>query len=580
MKQRFFLTSFLMVTIPVVLAVTLIGGMSVFLSVMESGKTIRQTNAQTIGRVRESLELMFSEADAQSLNYSVSPYVLLKLEELLKSGYAEKENLDVSYMIKTFVDSNVNSKPYLHSVYIYLENKNDNFFASTIGLANRMNFRDVSWLDDARKMPREQRQWISAREIGAYGLSVYSTRVLSLYKRLYSSDAKIPIGVLVMNISIEYLEELLDKNLTYLKQTIRVEDSSSHLLVGSAIGGTILEDGNAFVHTESEEAYGLTISSIIPRSELFSQSRGMVALVLAGVAVSLMCGGVIAFLIARRTTRNIQSIISLLDAAERNEPLPEVHTTGNEYSYIVQNIVKTFLEKTYLNTQLTEKKYRLDAVYFAFLQAQLNPHFLFNTLKNIFWKSVALTSKPNDVSRMIDLLSRVLHYALVNPYRYVPLEDELENTRRYIEIQQMRFDASFSVSWEIDSGLEDAKCIKFLFQPMVENSITHGLRGETAGTLVISVSRVNDGIRMEVSDDGRGFTPARLDEILSHLGDKDAPIESIGLYNLNMRLVLAYGDGAGIGITSIPDVRTTVSFVIPSGSGVWEDGSPVLPDKE
>ncbi len=92
-----------------------------------------------------------------------------------------------------------------------------------------------------------------------------------------------------------------------------------------------------------------------------------------------------AFLTARRNAGNVQRVINIFEAAENGEKLPEVSKRVNdEYSYIIQNVVKSFLEKNYLKMQLEEKKYKLDSMYFSFLQSQINPHFLFNTLKNIF----------------------------------------------------------------------------------------------------------------------------------------------------------------------------------------------------
>ncbi len=572
MKQRFFLRNFLLVTLPVILVVVLLGWMAVYVINSSTRKSIAELNRQTVSRIRESTELMFSEADAQSLNYSITPHVMLRLEALLKNGYTEKEYMDVSYMIKSFVDSNVNSKSYMHSLYIYLNNVNDNFFASFVGLANKSNFRDTEWLEHARTQPLELKQWLELRRIGSYALTVYLTDVLSVFKRIYTSDKRNPVGVLVLNIRLDYLNSFYSEYLSYPGQTILLINDSGEILSGTGLSKDFsahnfigIEDleNDFFVAREDNTAYGVTYLSLVPHTASYQQSSDIFRLVIIAIIAALFLGGGIAFIVTRRNTRDINAILQLVDAAEAGKPLPDIKPSSDVYGYITQSIVKGSLEKSALNMQLVEKKYRLEAMYFSFLQSQLNPHFLFNTLKNIFWKTVKLTGEQNGASQMIDLLTGVLHYALVNSDRFVTLQEEIDNTEKYLKIQQMRFDNSFHVFWDIDIDTEAVKCIKFLLQPLVENSITHGLQNMHSGEIQIEIAEMKGMACFSVIDNGTGFSETRLAEIQARMLQEDSPVMSIGLFNLNKRLVLTYGDSSALKIISRPNHKTCISFSIP-----------------
>lgn len=572
MRRRFFLRNFLLVTLPVVLVIILLGLITIYIINSSTKRSITDINTQTVNRIRESTELIFSEADAQSLNYSITPHVMLQLESLLENGYSDKEHMDTSYMIKTFVDSNVNSKEYIHSLYIYLDNTHNNFFASFVGLANVSNFRDTEWLEREREIPLEQKQWLEIRSISSYAMTSYSTDVLSIYKRIYASNKTKPIGVLVLNTQLEYLNEFYQDYLSYPGQAILLLNKSGEVLsmAGAADLFSVRDyvdmsglDKLYYIAREDNKAYGITYLSLVPRAALYQQSGDILRLVIMAIIASFFLGGTIAFMVTCRNTEDISAILQLVEAAENGKELPDIKPSTDVYGYITQGIVKGFLEKAALDRQLVEKKYRLETMYFSFLQSQLNPHFLFNTLKNIFWKAMKLTGQPNEASHMIDLLANVLYYTLVNPDRYVELQDEIKNTEKYIEIQQMRFDNDFCVVWETEVDAREIKCIKFLLQPLVENSISHGLQYVDSGKIVIKIVREGSAVKFSVIDNGAGFPKSRFCQVYEWMRGEDPPKEGIGLFNLNKRLVLTYGEESSLKISSIPGKETRIDFLVP-----------------
>ncbi len=570
MRRYFFVKNFIQVSLPVILAVSLIGSLTVYLSINETKKSIDNVNTRTVQRIQENTELIFSEANAQSLNYSISPMVMMRLEKVLLSGYATEEERLTTNILKTFIDSNVNSKDFLHSIYIYIDNPNGNFFASMIGLANTSNMGDTEWLERVEDMQEDKMQWLELRTIVKYtGVTQYTTDVISLYKWLYTSGRPSRAGILVLNVQLGYLKSMYVNNLTYPGQAILLTDTQGRIFcaTGSELEQSSLQpadlENHFYVERISNEALGIEYLSIIPKDVLYAQSREMVMIIVAVIFLVLLACTSLAFLLTRRTTKNIYGIIQLLSAAEKGEELPALPNRNDIYGYITQNIVKTYLERNQLDRQLLEKKLKLEAMHFSFLQSQLNPHFLFNTLKNIFWKTMRLTGGINEAGKMIELLTSILHYTLVHPDRYVRLQEEMLHTQKYIQIQQMRFDYDFIDLWEIEPELYENKCIKFLLQPLIENSISHGLAGTKDGRIRICIRRDGARIRFTVSDNGTGFTAQRLEEVQKAMEEEISPTEHIGLFNVNKRLVLAYDEQSSLHIESAPGEGCTISFAIP-----------------
>lgn len=568
MKRNFFIKNFIFGSLPALVVAVLLGGSAVWMNFREAKAEISRIQERSLLQLKDNMDVMFSDADAQCLNYSSYPYITSRLKELLNVGYREMRHVEINNMLKPFLDSFVNTKPYLHSVYLYLDNPGGNFFASGVGVANELNHRDTEWIQEINEKTDERTQWIEARVTSAYQKSAYDERVLTLFKKIYYSGNRNAAGTLLMNIRTEYLERLMESSLSFEGQSMIVAAGQDELIRAGAqvdyFHLTQRERGRFFIAEKEIPGYDIVLISMVPSHVVYSQASSLIRLLWVAIFLSLLLGMCTAFLTARRNAGNVRRVTDIFEAAENGEKLPEVSKRVNdEYSYIIQNVVKNFLEKNYLKMQLEEKKYKLDSMYFSFLQSQINPHFLFNTLKNIFWKTVRLTGGQNDASRMIDLLTTLLHYALVHPARFVTIREELKMTECYLEIQRLRFGPDIHVKWDYDETTGEEEIIRFVLQPLVENSISHGMERQEGGLLNISIARKGERVAFCVSDNGAGFTPERLADIRSRLASETAPVEGIGLYNLNRRLILCYGEEAGLVIESEPFRETKISFCIP-----------------
>lgn len=215
------------------------------------------------------------------------------------------------------------------------------------------------------------------------------------------------------------------------------------------------------------------------------------------------------------------------------------------------------------NATLMKKQAELDA-----LQSQINPHFLYNTLESIRGQAIVYGLK--DVEAMTQALSNLFRYSISSHSNLVPLSKELKNIDNYLMIQQYRFNNKFIHLSQVDEDTLDFCVPKLLIQPIVENSVHHGLETKVGkGTLTIRAYRTQKRLIIQVRDDGLGISREKLNainDVLLHGKDagslKKAGM-SIGLANVNERIRLNFGKEYGLRVYSTQGMGTNVEFTLP-----------------
>lgn len=187
------------------------------------------------------------------------------------------------------------------------------------------------------------------------------------------------------------------------------------------------------------------------------------------------------------------------------------------------------------------------------LKMQLHPHFLFNTLHSI--TALVLKNENRDAVKMINRLSELLRLTLDNIETQVwTLEDEIEFTRRYLEIERIRFHDRLVVGWEIDPPALEAQVPNLILQPLVENAMRHAVDSNSGASRVQIVARLRDGrVLMEVRDDGKGA---------EKISGQNGPA-GLGLKNTRARLSELYGEGYSFSLSRSEDEWTIAQIVIP-----------------
>ena len=213
--------------------------------------------------------------------------------------------------------------------------------------------------------------------------------------------------------------------------------------------------------------------------------------------------------------------------------------------------------------QVTTEQIRLRKAEFELLQAQINPHFLYNTLDTIVWLAEAGDQKR--VVSMVGNLSDFFRTSLNQGKDIISIREELAHVRSYLEIQQVRYQDILRYEITVPEDLYEYKIPKITIQPLVENALYHGIKNKRGqGTITVSGKRNENGFVLYVRDNGIGMTQERLKEVragiqkLSYTGK-----EIYGLYNVNERIRLNFGETYGISIESTYGEGTCVSISLP-----------------
>ncbi|MHA6481824.1 cache domain-containing sensor histidine kinase [Paenibacillus sp. strain BS8-2] len=197
------------------------------------------------------------------------------------------------------------------------------------------------------------------------------------------------------------------------------------------------------------------------------------------------------------------------------------------------------------------------------LQAQINPHFLFNTLNSLKW--TAQLSQAESVSIGLSALAELLRNTIVDKKEYVTIKEELRNIDNYVEIQKIRYGSTFDVTVELEAGVETCLTPKFILQPIVENAIIHAQDGiEHSLLIVIRCKLEGEKLRMTVSDNGKGMERQTVDRLLD--GKSSSPegrLSNIGISNVDERLRYSFGNEFGLRIDSTVGKGTTVTLEMP-----------------
>ncbi|WP_115993476.1 cache domain-containing sensor histidine kinase [Cohnella lupini] len=312
-----------------------------------------------------------------------------------------------------------------------------------------------------------------------------------------------------------------------------------------------------------------TESQLSPQSVKLTQRSEWTSLI-EYVTLFLILPFVLLAIIVRGMNRRVNHVITVI-RKEGTDSLNDLPAASGDFHMLERSVdhliirVRTLVEEKY-KAELHEREAQLQA-----LQAQINPHFLYNTLDTINW--IAIGKGATDISQMIDSLAKYFRLSLNKGQSIVSVEDELRLAQVYLEIQQSRFLDTFDFKLEIQEGLDAYRMPKLILQPIVENALLHGIRKakDRRGLIVISAKEDKGDLFFAVSDNGIGMEESLASRLLTEAptesanrGSSDSG-SSYGLFNVNERIKLYSGENYGVGIDSRLGVGTTVTVRLKAG---------------
>lgn len=286
--------------------------------------------------------------------------------------------------------------------------------------------------------------------------------------------------------------------------------------------------------------------------------NGAVAIFIIFIIIAVLAS----FAISSTLTNPINELNSKFKAIENGDlsvainfkSRDEIGELGNSFNTMVRKL------KSLISSILEEQKRKSD-MEFQILQAQINPHFLYNTLDSIKW--LAVIQNVNNIANMSTALINLLKYNISNDSAIVTLSQELESINNYIIIQKYRYGDIFDVDFDIAPQTNDCQVLRFIIQPIVENSIIHGFENtESKGIIKITSKIVEDNLVIQVIDNGTGISNENLNK-LPQSSNYKKKFSGIGIHNVQERIKVYFGEKYGMTFESDLGYGTTVSVILP-----------------
>ena len=258
-------------------------------------------------------------------------------------------------------------------------------------------------------------------------------------------------------------------------------------------------------------------------------------------------------------------IMKLNDSVKEYEAgeKPEIYIGGSlEIRHLGYSIQKSYeridtLMKEIVIEQNERRKSELDA-----LQSQINPHFLYNALDSIIWMIEG--ERNEEAAFMISQLAKLFRISLSKGRTVIPVRDELQHARSYMNIQKIRYKNTFSVEFQVDPSIENCCTVKLILQPLLENAINYGVSSmDDCGEILVTGRREEGMIVLAVEDNGLGMSAEEAALVLTDSNRVHKKGSGVGLVNVNNRIKILFGKEYGLTVESEPDEGTKVSIRIP-----------------
>lgn len=417
-------------------------------------------------------------------------------------------------------------------------------------------FSYQTYLDENRQIIsfiRKVRNLDTMEDMGILAINIPATRIMETFS---------PIA-LQNNMEIAVLDQ--DKNIIaassdgdWLKDTSEKEK----LETGTDAFKVVINDSKRYrIGKVESESQDWSVVAALPRSETLAAMQAYalfsVICILAGMGMCVFG----ASRITRRINRPLKNILSSMEQVKEGRlERVEVVETNAEMDELQKHYNQMLDETEQLMTQKVEEQRMRRKYELSLLQAQIKPHFLYNTFDSVC--ALAMMGDTKAVYTMMQALGQYYRKSLHKGQQIIPVKEEIEIVENYLIIQSFRYDDVFEVEYDVDDSVKECKTVKLILQPLVENAIYHGFReNDLQGTITIRAKDDGDYIKFQVEDDGIGMEKEKLDKILYRT--EDSPEKRFGLFGTIQRIQLYYQQEDLVQIDSEVGKGTVITVRIP-----------------
>lgn len=456
---------------------------------------------------------------------------------------------------------------------------NDYLYTNSTDIVSLQSVRGSRWLEpfqngsvacwfgpsDFSDQPESEQQWYSLMRLIYDPSSVQKPlAILRIDIAADRVDAAVSRSTITQNGAVLLLD---DGQILTSSSPDRAEQLSGSLPAAFADGWTEVNTSLGRFHVQSMilEDCGWTLAAALPRDDIFRTSRELRLEMLVVVLLPTAAAYFLAYRLSHSIARRLYRLNDTMHAVEHGDVSARVEPQGrDEIGQLMRSFSNMMTRIDTLMDEKLEQGQQIKALELKALQAQINPHFLYNSLDLI--NCTAIASNVPQISRMVNALARFYRLSLSRGREVIPLSDELKHAQLYVEIQNMRFENRVQVKWEIEPGVEQCSIIKIVLQPIIENAVIHGIfeREDKTGCLRIAAHRQQDDLIITVEDNGVGMDEATRVANFSADASSANTKGGYGVRNINARLHLAYGPEYGLFCESEIGRGTCVTIRIPA----------------
>ncbi|GGF71629.1 sensor histidine kinase YesM [Paenibacillus albidus] len=429
---------------------------------------------------------------------------------------------------------------------------------------------------------------------GTYGNAVFLTQssgnkqapTLRLARLLNNYSLNYPYGILSMDIAESDIYSLIaeedeNKSIYIVNSEGNILSSKDKSVLGSPLQELLPdpfpEEGSGKFDSiyKGEQVlvvydtlnYGWKTVTIVPYNNFAALAKAAAARLMPVALICLLLAVFLIYITAGLFTRRVIALLKMIRRAEREEFTDAPQEMGNdEIGQLSQAFHSMSGRISSLINEVYKKEIAKQEIEMNVLQAQINPHFLYNTLASI--SSLAIKYEDARIHRMVTDLAKFYRISLNKGKHIISINEEITLTKHYMAIQQTRFAGLLNMHYQIEDNLLPKRIVKLTLQPFVENCINHAIWDDEA-RLNIIIRGYPDGedLVLEVIDDGMGMSAGKTAHILEQGNSGGEHSSGYGIANVNRRLKLLFGEGYGVQIFSALGIGTQVSIRIP-GSGI------------
>ncbi len=435
---------------------------------------------------------------------------------------------------------------------------------------------------EAARKGRGKPVWFLEKQEGRES-EIYVTRMV------YDRDSYNEIGLIAINIKKEYLESVYTDLSRESLNNISILSENNEEIIKQQENSGILKNfyrqqlqGRRGFYKDNKA--GMLVSYVlledpswkivyhIPLKELYREMDTLKRWVLLIIVYGLIILSVLSVLTSVDIITPINKLVEGMKKVEKGNKHEDIELDrSDELGYLSESFNRMSKKIDYLVNRIYKEEIALKEAEIKALQAQINPHFLFNTLENINWMA-RLNGVP-EISETVSALAKLIDGSIGRGDRTISLKEELEYIDNYMTVLKNRYEDRLEVIKILDEGLMDKKIPRLLIQPLVENAVKHGIgKSRRKGVIRLEAFREEGHIVFEVEDNGMGMTAEELEALNKRLQEDELILEgngtaparkSIGLENVNRRIKLLYGSSYGVKIESSYDEYTKVTVRIP-----------------